>query len=64
MMHDQHVCNALESINEPEEDKEINEVARSFDPPVSDHPLHQYFPMARLLSSNEVKFYHLTTPSV
>ncbi len=39
-------------------------IAYSFCQPVSDHPLHQYSSMARLLLSNEVKFYHLTTPSV
>jgi hypothetical protein len=40
-----------------------NVIAYSFYQPVGNHPLHQYFPMARLLLSNEVK-YHQTTPSV
>jgi hypothetical protein len=41
-----------------------NVTAYSLYQPVSDHPLHQVFSMARLILSNEVDFYHLTTPSV
>jgi hypothetical protein len=41
-----------------------NVIAYSLYQPVDDHPLHHYFSMARLLSSDEVKFYHMTTPSV